>query len=159
MVEYNKYILRILFLLTLHKNVEASCYYYYNGYRDIQYCYYSPYLIILGASYGSLIGLGILVSLIVCCCCIHKKNREWNDGTFIVQAVPGTNNPGAFPSGNYPIQQPLMASAQGIQNPYIMMGQTHYGSSQRQETVPVNFQTTSLGAGANPAGTVQPESK
>ncbi|XP_061186364.1 uncharacterized protein LOC133194419 [Saccostrea echinata] len=154
MVEYIKLILSTLFLLAVFKNVDASCYYYYNGYTYIRYCYNNPYLIILGASYGAVIGLGILVSFIVCCCCIQKKNRQWTQGTLIVQTVPGTNNPLTYPSENQQIQHPAIAGTQGIQTPHIMMAQTHYGGSQGQHSTSVNFQTNP-GTGANPSGTVQ----
>ncbi|XP_062599030.1 uncharacterized protein LOC134260494 [Saccostrea cucullata] len=147
-------------LFTVLKKVEASCYYYYDGYDYSRYCYYNPYLVIFGSSYGAVIGLGILVSLVVCFCCIHKKNRQWIQGGVIVPRVQGTNNPLMYPPGNQQIPHPTTAGAQGIQTPYIMMGPMHYGGSQGLHGVQptVNLQTNSS-TGENPSADVQQDSK
>ncbi|XP_062569394.1 uncharacterized protein LOC134231447 [Saccostrea cucullata] len=156
MVENSNMNLSILLLFIVFENVEGRCSNVYNGYTYVYYCtYYNPYLLVLGASYGSVIGIGILVSFIVCWCCNQRKNQQGCHGAVIVPTPQRTNN--IHVSHQYGIpqnQHPVMAGIPGTQNSY-MLTPTHGGNSQGPNSPHVGIPSTSADAGENLPGTVQ----
>ncbi|XP_061186782.1 uncharacterized protein LOC133194898 [Saccostrea echinata] len=147
----------ILLLFIVYENVEGGCSSHYDGYNYYSYCtYYNPHLAILGASYGSVIGIGILLSLIVCCCCIQRENQHGYHDTVIVPTTQRTDIiPVNHQFGNQQNEYPAMAGVHGTQNSYIMMGPTHYGNSQGQISTHVGLPSPSSGTGGNLPGAVQ----
>ncbi|XP_048742831.2 uncharacterized protein LOC125656257 isoform X8 [Ostrea edulis] len=121
-----------LVLVSFFEKCEGGCYYEYNGYTYERICrgsldfkrsslehrFHGPYLSIFGIAYGTVIGFGILVGLIVGVFChLRRRTRPGYGSYAIVESHPNLITENVYNTVAPTIEQPsinIQSTSSGI---------------------------------------------